>query len=135
MTNKIDNVEEFEPNTPKHLRISNELYAFLADWLLWAEGEPGVIEYNSSHGLCIAISKWCRQYKVYGPTLDAELSNLLGSTCYSSAFPFGTREYDKARNKGSMHKDPNRISWVKAALSDTLSKWEWKPVKPEVFNV
>lgn len=115
--------------------ISNDLYAFLADWLLWSEGQQGTIEYNSSHGLCIAISKWCRQYKVYGPTLDAELSNLLGSTCYSSAFPFGTSEYDKARNKGSMHKDPNRTSWVRAALSNTLHEWEWKPVKPGVFNV
>lgn len=132
MTNKIDNIGEVEPNTYKHRGISNDLYAFLADWLLWAEGEEAIMEYNSSHGLCIAISQWCRQYE---PTLNVELNNLLGSTCYSSAFPFGKRGYDKARDNGSMHKDPNRISWVKAALSNTLHEWEWKPVKPEVFNV
>lgn len=94
---------------------SNELKAFLQDWLDWAEGRESKYKYNEHKGLCVSAAVFddCL-------ILMEELDDIFTHNC----FPFGVNEYSIRRRNNTQHQDPNRLAWVRAALNDTLDTWE-----------
>lgn len=93
---------------------SNELKAFLQDWLNWAEGRESNITYRKGGGLC-------SNSHLYDSSLmiQNELHRI-----FNNSHPFGYGNYYHRLSNGTQHQDPNRLAWVRAALNDTLDTWE-----------
>lgn len=94
---------------------SNELKAFLQDWLNWAEGRESIHDYYGYGGLCVCT--FCFD-------ISHALHHQLNALFDSEPYPFGVVAYHEFRMGKPKHQDPNRLAWVRAALNDTLDTWE-----------
>lgn len=97
------------------MKASNELKAFLQDWLNWAEGRNSEFHYNPCVGLCANSERF---------DIDLIIREELGIMFNWCAYPFGEDHYDERMFNDTQHQDTNRLAWVKAALNDTLDTWE-----------
>lgn len=105
---------------------SKDLARFYAEWLDIAETydypDPMPARapwFRSYNGLCSNIREWL----YYTPDADTgiivEMSLQFDAVTDSSyAYPFGYAAYQTAKRTNSMHKDPNRLAWVRARLAD-----------------
>jgi len=102
--------------------ILQTLQDFYKDWMDWVkDGAPKIIggPFHRADGLCTAIGQWayvnklshelCKKAKEY-MKLDFKQMGL--DTCY----PFGYQQWDIEWSGETMHRNPNRINFVKTML-------------------
>ena len=114
-------------NTIDGFKLSPNLRGFLQDWLDWTNGKETTIGYREDAGLCISVLR----YNMGAGPVSEELEMLLVATCGDSELPFGRLSYAFDRRDFTMHNNPVRLSWVRAALDGTLANWR---VPVEVLN-
>lgn len=92
--------------------MSPEMKRFLTEWLEWAEGESpeDTDHFRTISGLCFCA----RCYG--GPVLEEELDGLFEAQSMCAAYPFGKEAYRCALDEDAIHKDPNRLAWVRKQL-------------------
>lgn len=106
----------------KKLTASLELREFLQTWLDWAEGRSSDIQFTVSGGLCCATFIYEDRRMGNSYRLRSEMSTLFSEQNLSRNFPFGEMHYTNIY-EFDQHRDPVRVSWVKAALEGKLSEW------------
>lgn len=101
--------------------MSDDLKAFLAAWLTWAEGEAQELTpFTRKYGLCSNVCYYC-EVMFPGDYLRAErleyaLAKLLKITTGDTMYPFGKVQYATNVDSLTQHKDPQRLAWVRAQL-------------------
>jgi len=95
--------------------ISEELKAFLTEWLAWAEsGAPRHPIFTPKYGLCTNSMNWeDHQTEERFWNIHHELKALLIGT-----FPFGRKSYDSDEIRETQHLNPQRLAWVKEQLRE-----------------
>lgn len=103
--------------------ISETLKTFLTEWYTWAiADDPENGSFDTADGLCDSYHQWlighdhCVWEQAGNKLL--ELSGLFKAQGLDDAYPFGWEEYDKRSYHYTMHKDPNRLAWVKEMLEN-----------------
>lgn len=118
---------------------SKDLARFYAEWLDIAETydypEPVPEQapwFSGRNGLCSNIRDWL----YYTPDANAgvimEMSDQLDALHgRADAYPFGFEAYRAAKLNNSMHKDPNRLAWVRARLADYNAQYNKEHVNDD----
>lgn len=106
--------------------LSGELRKFFEDWLAWAEKreQTAVLEDWKECGLCVALEYWWGQSSgdlVEFWQLESELDELFEDCNLDQDFPFGLENYKYMNHSPD---DPNRVNFVKAALSGNLDHFQ-----------
>lgn len=108
------------------IEASDNIKLFLKAWLESVDelNNGGKPKLPRTHifGLCDTLYDWTIRsgmgsMKAYN--LVEELKSLFISCCLDRTYPFGLYEYRGC----NLHQDPNRLSWVNAAITDELSGW------------
>lgn len=98
--------------------MSEDLKNFLQEWLEWAEGRNEKAQFSAGAGLCHNYFKWCLAEKV--PNLSSrkhEVTDILVKDGLDQHYPFGGfHTYDNERFWKTMHKNPERLAWVRKQL-------------------
>lgn len=119
--------------------MNEHIYAFLVEWLAWAEGHDSEIEYDNSVGLCHNFGLYYMAKALRGWYRD-HFESLLSVTTrhqmdtdpsYDYLYPFGGYElYKREEFEGIQHKNPARLAWVKARIAE----WEERQLEEENGN-
>lgn len=100
------------------MKQSKELTAFYREWLEWATS-PNTEDYhphfNISRGLCTSARFWVKSYENNARpfTLMDELSCQFDEASLSMDYPFGMGNFNTDVGRGTMHKCPKRLAWVR----------------------
>lgn len=109
--------------------MSDNLKAFLREWLDWAEaGAPDSAEhternpnrFDSRYGLCGNTCEFEELSLDVHPDdtgdLEVELSGLFEAQGLHRGYPFGQDAYDVDTERGTQHRNTNRLLWVRTQL-------------------
>lgn len=103
------------------MKQSKELTEFYREWLEWSSS-PYVEEHHPhfsiSRGLCTSARLWGKRYENDARpfTLMDELSRQFDEAGLSMDYPFGLGEFNTDFGRGTMHKCPKRLAWVRDRL-------------------
>lgn len=119
--------------------MNEHIYAFLVEWLAWAEGHDSEIEYYMSSGLCHNFNLY-RCFRNLGGHERDRFETLLSVTTrhqmdtdpsYDYLYPFGGFDlYEKEKFEGIQHKNPARLAWVR----ERIAEWEERQLEEENGN-
>lgn len=99
--------------------MSDNLRAFLEDWLKWASSyavDTNHSGYNASMGLCEAASSYSEGKLEDTDELSLELHRLFREEGLSIGYPFGYRDYHIRERASTQHECPTRLAWVRKHL-------------------
>ena len=99
------------------MKISEELYTFFKEWLVWATADSVVDTRNFSRdeGLCTALTNWSNWYGHDVVLIHSEFVSLLENSFKGNyQFPFDKNfeNYWGAKKKSVHHKNPKRLEFV-----------------------
>lgn len=104
-----------------------ELLAFFKEWLAWAESpdadSDNHLVFNNGIGLCGNLENWLDDLEhensdtMYQISVDA-LAMQFVTAGLCKYYPFGEAAYDHHMVADTMHKDENRLAWVRARIAD-----------------
>lgn len=100
------------------IKSSPSLHAFYISWLKWAEGSPISIHYDVNAGLCKSAQEYACFVGVSPALIQRELQLQFVKDKRNHTFPFGRDEYFLRFGALTQHKDPNRLTWVRARIAD-----------------
>lgn len=99
--------------------------SYLQSWLDWAEsGGQQFHPYNNTEGLCANVYEYVitvlsLPYSVERTAIVEEITkNLEEGFEGNTVYPFGMAAYEQCKMMKSMHKDPNRLAWVRKMLKE-----------------
>ena len=94
------------------IKQTKRLRKFYKSYYKWIKkGAPEGRPYSRSSGLCHSCQDVFESYYA-----KDEMNTQFNDAGLNSFYPFGEQKYDRAGAKSKMHKDKNRIRWVKAHL-------------------
>lgn len=102
--------------------MSDLLREFLKAWLEWAEGDVSdSTPFDATAGLCwnarlYILALPVRPIGVSPYDLSDELEFIFRDGGLCRSYPFGKNAYKDAEALQAMHKDPNRLAWVRKQL-------------------
>lgn len=103
------------------MKIKHEIILdFLKDWLDWAErGADGDSFYQTCWGLCSNLGVYLDHHDGYDDDLYDDVMECFSVEMLGSlAYPFGELEYDLRSSKGTQHKCPTRLLWVREKIEE-----------------
>lgn len=98
------------------------LQQFYRDYLAWVDaGVPEDGCFSRHSGLCGNLNSWSAKHKLrYGHRgkLCSQMTSQFLEAGLCAMFPFGSEAYRLDRVKGRMHRDTNRIKFVRTHAGD-----------------
>lgn len=93
-------------------QLDRELLSFLRSWIKWVEnGAPYSSPYSRHSGLC-------DNAKRHTHLLVRHMRCIWHNQGLSDSFPFGRQAYYEADHFGLMHRDEQRLQWVRKTITD-----------------
>lgn len=103
-----------------------ELLKFYKDWLAAATKDDADLNehpvFRNDLGLCGNLEMWCEEdFCEEDPVANKAYLCMLSQFQHAglnTTYPFGEMEYHKGYWSDDQHKDPKRLAWVEARISD-----------------
>lgn len=100
----------------------NHFKSYLQSWLDWAEkDDPQDDTYMRCYGLCDNVWEYVASLQLSSAeqyAVRVELNQKLNRLFEGELYPFGEEAFDKHGSDETMHKDPNRLAWVRKMLEE-----------------
>lgn len=102
--------------------VEDFFYSFLRDWLCWAITDISLsgTAYHGRMGLCGALASFCHRHDIYAQyskqSVRIELYKRFTADGLDIDYPFGRGAFRLYMDAHRLHKDPNRVNWVKKQL-------------------
>ena len=93
--------------------MSDALRKFLQAWIDWVDaGAPQDKPFHRGYGLCTNSCTFTNS----ACYLENEMRSMWAKEGRCLSFPFCSAEYDKAQYDNTMHRDGERVAWVRKQL-------------------
>lgn len=103
--------------------MSSLMKDFLTAWLDWAENSGRVDgPFDPAYGLCTACKDYCESLGMFRLRLIYELESMFVKDGLDEVYPFNGGQgcsYDAEVYGDKIHKNPQRLAWVRKQLELT----------------